>query len=304
MTDQRTTPIFRGSSGLHNALDPLRIPYSAEHGITALSAAANVIIDDSGMIQRRDGFTQLHEGSWHSLFNAGNFCLGVKDGVMNIIAEDNSITPIRSGFTSRVSYALVNGEVFYTSPSLYGKVVAAAHVDWEAMPYVGPDTNRSFVGPFTGSHVAFHAGRMWIASDSAAFMSEPFGWSYFDLHGGAVPLDSKVRMMAPVQDGMFISSDTGIYFLAGTNYDEFSLVQVTTYPALEWSLAQGLVSGTYLGLQDSRLCALWLSPKGICAGIPGGMVLNLSEENVIFPETAPIGASLIRGHNLVFTMGV
>ena len=300
----KETLIFRGASGLNTAANPLRLPYDAETGIMDLSAAVNVVIDDSGMVSRRDGFSQVDTQPWHSLFCDGGECVGVRDGALCVIAEDLSVTEIRPGVTGKLSYAQVNDDIFYVSSSCYGLVRGGQHVDWTAASYVGPDTNRQFSGPFPADHIAFHAGRIWLATDGFMVCSEPFGWSWFDLHGALMPMDSRVRMMKPVGDGMYVSTDTKTYWLSGKKPEDFNLSVVDAVPALEYSASVGVLDALEIGLDQPGEVGYWLTGKGPVMGTGTGTVIRLTKDKVIFPETAPVGASLLRGYNLVHTMGV
>lgn len=296
------TPIFRESTGLNTVIDPLRLPYDPETGIMSLAAATNVVVDDSGMIKRRKGYTRVQEGSWHSLFYDGSDCVGVKDGDLCVIAEDMSYTSIRSGFSSRVSYAQVNDSIYYTSPDLFGIVKDGIHISWEAQEYVGPDTDREFAPPFPANHIAFHLSRIWLALSNFVVASEPFGWSWFDLHRSTILLDSYVRMIKPVKDGLYISTDKKTYFLSGSQPEEFSLRMVADYPAIEFSAAQQYVEALEIGMDDPGLCALWASEKGVCLGTPSGTAINLTRDRVVYPDEGTRGAGLLVDYNFIHTI--
>lgn len=298
------TPIFVGSTGLNNAVHPLRIEHDKQAGIMDLAAAVNVIIDETGMIQRRRGYELANSGEWHSLFCDGADCLGVRGEALCLIASDLSVTELRSGMEHRVDYAQVNQEIYYTSPSGFGIVSEGLHLDWEAQPYVGPDTNRSFVGPFAAEHIAFYAGRIWLSLDNFMAFSEPFGWSWFDLNKGTIPMDSKVRMMKPVDDGMFVSTNQKTYFLSGKAPEDFSATIVDNVPVLEYSEATQTLDGLDLGFDSPGAVAFWQTKDGPTLGTSSGAIMKLAKEKVIYPETAPVGASLVSRYNLVHTLGV
>ena len=297
-------PIFKGSSGLVNTLDPLRVPWNPETGIMGLAAAVNVVIDDSGMVSRRDGFSEVDSGSWHSVFCDRGPCVAVKGDTLYLIAEDLSLTSLRSGLSRRLSFAQANDDLYYTSLDGFGIVSNGVHKDWIAEPYVGPDTNRTFTPPYPAEHVAFWNGRIWLAMDNHIVCSEPFGWSWFDLHGSSILMDSRVRMLKPAQQGMFISSSRQVYFLSGNSPEDYNLKLVDDVPALEHSAAVGFVDGIEMGMEFPGLVVFWVSEKGPVLGSSGGFTVQLSKDRVVYPETAPIGASLLRGYNLVHTMGV
>lgn len=298
------TAIFKGSSGLNTVLHPLRAPYDPESGIMAMAAAVNVIVDDSGMVGIRQGYSKRAEGAWRDLFCDGGECVGVKDGCLCLIAEDASVAELRSGLNSRVSYAQVNDAIYYTSREGFGIVRNGLHEDWLALPYVGPDTNRSFSGPFPAEHIAFHLGRIWLAVDGFIAFSEPFAFSWFDLHRGTIAFPSRIRMLKPVPEGLFISDEQKTYFLAGRTPEELSLKTVAGYPAIERTAATELIEASELGLESAELCALWASTRGVCVGMSDGTMLNLTQDRLVYPETAPFGAGLLREHHYIHITGV
>lgn len=305
-----TVPLFRGTSGLNTVVDPVRLPYDRDTGISALAVAVNVVLDDTGRPSRRDGHGLVFDDlPAHSLFCDGGDCLFVAEDTLCQLLPDYTRVVLRTGLRdgARVDYAQVNADIYYTNTSQFGIVRSGGlHETWAGKPYVGPATNRVFSGPIPGEHIAFHAARVWLSTGQHAVYSEPFGWSWFDLTRNFVSLDSRVRMMKPVRDGMFMSSEKAIYFLKGRDPKEFELLKVATYPALEWSVAIDLIEGLEIGLQIpgglGGLCALWGSPAGICLGMPDGSMINMTRDKVVLPENLSAGASLLRGYNLITTM--
>jgi hypothetical protein len=298
------TPIFKRCAGLNTVLHPLRIPYNPEEGITALSAAVNVVVDDSGMITRREGYAEVDDQPWHSLFYDAGPCLGVRGTDLCLIDDDLNYTVLRSGMTSRVSYAQVNQDVYYTSQAGFGIVRNGLHVDWEMGPYVGPDTNRDFTGPFPADHIAFHNGRIWLARDGFLAFSEAYDWSRFDLHKGTIPLDSRVRMLKPLRTGMFVSTETTTYYLGGSAPDDYNLKKSADYPAIEGTVALRLLDAMELGFKEPGDGAVWASPFGVCFGTAFGFVVNLTRDSIKQPETAAFGAGMLDRYNYVYTTGV
>ena len=69
--------IFRGSSGLNVNVDPTRIFFDPESGISDLAAAYNVDHDRTGRISRRKGYTKVNDTAFHSIFYGGSDIIGV-----------------------------------------------------------------------------------------------------------------------------------------------------------------------------------------------------------------------------------
>lgn len=301
-----TVPLFRGASGLNTVVDPVRLPFDKDTGISALAVAVNVVLDDTGRPSRRDGHILVFDDlPAHSIFCDGGDCLFVAEDTLCQMLPGYTRVVLRTGLRegARADYAQVNDDIYYTNGVQIGIVRSGGlHEDWISRPYVGPETNRVFAGPTPGEHIAFHASRVWLSDGRYAIYSEPFAFAWFDLARNFIPLDSRVRMMKPVRDGMFMSSEKATYFLSGREPKEFRLLKVAGYPALEWSVAIDYVEGLDLGLQLPGLCALWASPAGVCLGLPDGSMMNLTRNKVVLPENLSAGASLLRGYNLITTM--
>ena len=293
--------IFRGASGLNTVVDPVRIPYDVQTGISDLQVAVNVVIDRTGRVSRRDGYTSILNLPCHSLFCDGGPCLFVTGDELCILESDYSRTVIRTGMAdARVDYAKVNDRTYYVNGSQMGIVYEGTDHEWSMPAQLEGMANRVFVGPIDGAeHIAFHAGRVFISAGNALVFSEPFAFSHFDLARSIIPFDSRIVMMKPVAQGLFVSTEKATYFIPGLDPKEFSLVMMANYPAIEWSAAIDYVDAIEIGLQEPGLCALWASPKGACFGTASGQFYNLNRNKVIYPETGLQGAGLLRGYDFI-----
>lgn len=301
-----TVPIIRGVTGLNTVVDPVRLPFDRDNGISDLAVAVNVVVDQTGRVSRRDGFETVNDDlPAHSLFCDGGDCLFVAEDMLCQLRPDFERVVLRTGMQegARMDCAQVNADIYYVNGFQTGIVRAGGILDtWASGAYVGPATNRSFSGPPAGEHIAFHAGRVFVSQGQHVFYSEPFWFGAFDLSRNFMSFDSRVRMMKPVAKGMFVSTEKATHFVAGLVPKESELTRVASYPALEWSVAIDLVDALDVGLQAPGLCAMWASPFGVCLGTQDGMVINLTRDKVVLPGNLSKGASLLRGYNLITTM--
>lgn len=297
--------IFSGSTGLNTVDDPVRIKFDST-GLSDLAVGVNVVIEDSGRVSRRNGRQLICAASTaHSLFCDGGDCLFRSGKTLVRLLSDYTTETLVDGFqeNTRVDYAQVNDEIYFTCPNKNGIVKDHILIPWRTTRYVGPDTNRIFSDPPLGEHITFFQARIFVSVGSDIFFSDPYAFSLFDYHRNHISLESKVRMMKPVKNGMFISTDKKIYFVSGPSPKEWELVEVANYPALEWSVAVDLIDGLEIGLPSPGLCAVWASSKGACLGTSVGEFLNLTQQKVVYPNTNPVGASVLVGHNLIQTLG-
>ena len=299
--------LMAASTGLNTVADPTRINYDIETGISDLGVAVNVTIDQTGWISRREGFIQQYSGACHSLYSDGDLCLFVGDGDLYRLLLDYSAELVQPlSVDDKMAYTQVNRSFYYTNKTDYGIVAPNGQYKvWEALPYIGPTTNRVFDGPRPGSHLAFFAGRIFVSEGDVLWWSEPYAFSWFDRSRNFVRFSSDIRMIKTVENGLFISDEKQTYFLSGHNPREFMRTVVAPYPAIEWSDAIDYVETWEIGLDNLEpgLCALWASLEGACLGTSNGIFLNLNKKKVIYPETGTYGASMVKGYHFIHSIG-
>jgi len=299
--------IFSILGGLNNRVSPIRIPYDREEGISQMSATHNIIVDETGAARVRPGYTPLAEGPWHSLFYDGGEIVGVKGQQLCLLTPVDSGADVRVlavGFNDRASFAQVNDDIYCTCGNVQGIVSEGSFRPWPATMNYGRETDRVFTGPFPARHIAFHLGRIWLATGNVVAFSEPLGFSLFDLANSIIPFDAPVLMMRPVAGGIFISTSKAVYFIPGNEPQEFERKVACATPAREWSVACRLLASERLGLDPGSEMATWVARDGIYVGAPNGTVSNLTEAEVIFPATASGGACGFFEEHLFFTIGV
>ena len=103
--------------GLHNLKDPARIP--EDEGVCALDTATNIDIDGTFMMHRRDGYTSVIGGNYHSLWSDGKVLFAVKSGGLVQVDPTGGVyteTVLSRGVgDSPMAYADVNGTTYYSN---------------------------------------------------------------------------------------------------------------------------------------------------------------------------------------------
>jgi hypothetical protein len=286
----KLVPVFRGAAGINNRVDPVRLRYNPETGISDLAAAVNVDIDDTGRISRRKGFTsRLTLTDPHSLFHEGTDTLFVVGDALAVLNEDYTWTPIRNVTPGLpMAYAQVADRVYYCNGVQRGFVQNAVSYAWAIDPAnplppgLGDETSLKFYNPPMGTKLAFYASRMWVIQGDTAWYSEPWWYEYFRLGTSYLKFPSQVRMFRPVADGLYVSTDEEVCFVSGTSPQQMILSVVSDVPVME-----GTDVKIERVLQDGQLAtgAMWVSPKGIYEGFPGGRVRNLTQDKLDLTRT-------------------
>jgi len=126
-------------------------------------------------------------------------------------------------------------------------------------------------------------GRLYCASGTTLFVSEPYMHGLYNPVRGYIPFPEAITMVVPCQNGVFISADQ-TYWLAGDPLgDKAELNPVLPYKA---------VRGTSGPVPNANAC-FWFSERGIVIGQQDGSVENIQEANVATGGGA-LGASLFR----------
>jgi hypothetical protein len=183
--------------------------------------------------------------------------------------------------------AQVGAQTFYSNGVENGVIEDGISTAWPVHSHVGADTTRSFSAAPVGTHIAWFAGRMLIAEDNVLWISEPFAYGKFNQAKGFVLFGSTIRIVKPVQTGVFVSDANKTWFLEGTDPAQWVQKKVTDFPGHEWSDAIG-----HLESGELRGSAVWSSDHGLIVGLLDGTILNVTEEKLIYPAGS-VGASLI-----------
>ena len=301
--------LFTGSTGLNNILAPVRLPYNPERGISDLSAAVNVSIDDTGRVSRRPGQTLLSDIISHSLFCDKGDCFVVQDresdSALYQVGTDYALTGIRSGLTkgARVSFVLVGNKTYYSNGYQNGVIENGLSSIWPVnTDHVGATTVRAFYDAPLGAHLAYFQSCIWVAKDKVLWISEPNAFNKFDFSRKFFQFGTNILMIKPVAGGVWVSDEEKTGFISVA--ERFASMQWTkkaSSPAHEWSENIELVDMSDTEHQIPGLCAVWSSDEGLCIGTPDGQLINVTQKKLIYP-TGSRGATLVDNNNTINTI--
>jgi len=290
--------LFKATSGLNNRVDATRLRADLENGLTALAAAYNVDIDDSGRLTRRKGYTRIFDGSVHSIFGTDDICLFVSESSLYRLFPSYDTEELRTGLKvgARMSYVRAGNDIYYSNGSENGIVRNGVAVDWVGEDYVGPTTTKTFSDPPAGHLLEVYNGRMYIAEGEVIWYSEPFAYSWFNLASNWIPFASEIQMMRAVDGGLYVSDEAKTYFLAGEDAPQLGITTIAEYPAIRGT--DVIVEGGLTGQEETQAkrFILWTSPRGICIGIANGGFKNLTERNLVIPSARFGGGLYSDGH--------
>lgn len=145
-----------------------------------------------------------------------------------------------------------------------------------------------------GDLIAYYNGRVYIAVGSTIFASEPFSYEWFRLHKDFIQLDSKVTMMMPVQTGIYVGTETGVFYLGGSDISAFKLTEKEICTPVMYSNV--LIPSGYIRIDNTPLGPKWLftSSEGMFVAMNQGVMFNVTAEHVMFPKGTEGAAAFIQ----------
>lgn len=148
--------------------------------------------------------------------------------------------------------------------------------------------------PPAGDIVALYNACAYVAVGNMVFYSDPYALERFKMRTQFLQFTGEVTMLAPVNDGIYVSTIDRTWFLQGRHPSEFKSFEVLDYGAIAGTAARTTVEALR-GSPDpaGRRVVVWTTPSGICLGGDGGVVVNLTERNFSFPS-AQRGAGIVR----------
>jgi hypothetical protein len=291
--------------GLNNFLDPARLRSDEKSGAVELAKAVNVDFDITGRVSRRRGYVLHNAADAHSLWSSGDYMFFVSGGSLYQLDAAGSAVGVRSGITqaARMSYTAYGEEVFYCNRYENG-VIRDGRTSWSwyGQEYVGPETIWDIsLSPPLGHLLATFGGYLLVASGNMLYWSMPFAPYHYRLSRDFFQFQSEVVMLAPVENGVFVSDQNTTWFLRGKNPSEWTRALRADYPAIAGTSVQtGKVRIGQDDLPDFD-CTCWFSAKGICIGGGDGFFSNLTEYKLVVPQ-AIRGGGVFTNKRLIFTL--
>jgi hypothetical protein len=140
------------------------------------------------------------------------------------------------------------------------------------------------------SVIAAHNSRMLVGVDRFLLYSLPYRFDLFDPIRMQIPFDSAVRMIIPVQGGIFVGTDTQIAYLSGEDVADASFDVKAGYGVVPGTL--DYTDGKHINPELTDTVALFTSKQGICIAGDNGAFDNLTINRYHF-DTPVTGAGKV-----------
>ena len=298
MAQAKFIPLFKSTTGLNNALDPVRISYDLKTGVTELAQAVNVNIDNSGRPSRRLGRTIKRAEASQCGFSDGETCLFVAGTTLYQMFPDYCRVALRTDLTAgaRMRYYPIAGRIYYLNGYERGYVFKGKDYTWEKGTFTAPgNPNTIYSNPPSGHLVSWFASRALIAKDNAVFASISSFYGVFDLHGDMKLFPNRITMLRPTPNGLWVGTTSQVMFYQGTEWKKLKRVL---------KFGSGVIEGSDVVCPKDRIGAtsdeiIFTTPQGICTGSEDGTFTNQTVNKLIFPSGRYASAAVVGDRYIV-----
>lgn len=221
-----------------------------------------------------------------------------------------SFTGIESSTDPEVSVKLVyisgpNGSELFRAAVLSASAASTTVMDAPS----GPRLETSFASPApAGSILEVHSGVMYVVAGNVAYHSDPYQFERFRRARQFLQYPGQITMFSAVNDGIYVSTPETTWFVEGTVPREMKSKVVFNHGALPGTAVKTTI-GALKAEEESQegspggTATMWTSPQGVCIGMEGGRVVNLTDQRVTFPAASRGGAIVrqVRGYTQYLT---
>jgi hypothetical protein len=186
------------------------------------------------------------------------------------------------GVAAKIVYlSTANGEVLYRALFLSADETTASYTN-DTTELALELQSQFLSAPPAGHLLGYFQGCMYVAVGDTVYPSEPYAHEWFDLRK-FISFDAKVTLFAPIEDeGVFIGTEKSIGWMPGSGPEAFRYVRRASYGAILGALDYVEADKFSDGALGARDLPMWLSTKGVCVGLPGGSVQNLTDAKYSF----------------------
>ena len=173
----------------------------------------------------------------------------------------------------RVYMTTPNGEVLYRALEVPIGTLQPVY-EGQAELLTIPLRTLYMTAPPPGKYLSLASGRILFAIGNTLYYTEPFGFELCKLDENYLTYDSEITMVAPVNEGTFVATQTATYFHEGFDISKTTKVPKATYGAIPGTLAY--LDAAFLPETGyTGKVAIWTSPQGIVTGGNQGFIKGI-----------------------------
>lgn len=147
---------------------------------------------------------------------------------------------------------------------------------------LGANPGTQYLEPLPGGHiVTAWMGRLLVARGRTLVFSSPLRYGLYNPTQDFVELSSRITMVCPVNDGVYLADSQRCYRLIGTDPANWTLHPLDAAPPPIG--ASAVLDGSMFNDIPAVPVACWLSGKGFALGLPDGQVALVQEKRLRLP---------------------
>ena len=291
--------------GLNTISAPDALPVDPQTGSWQAARLVNLDVRDGGRrLVTRPGSIRAATGHWRDGYDAPDGRhYAVVDDVLCEVLDDLSTSPIVGlAVSDPVVWASLDANVYWSNGTEAGLLVAGVLMPWGTYTYPAASEAARFQGPPAGTVMCGFAGRVWIGVGSLLYFSTGDDAQFLDSAGGYLEMPAEITMLAPVDDGLYVGTTAGVWFLAGTDpMGGQQVTQVSPDAAVPHS-AIAVRSDEVTQKYNPAGAVIWTSRRGIVVGLSGGIVLQPTKDNVALEVSPSYGAPALLDRRYVVVL--
>lgn len=174
-----------------------------------------------------------------------------------------------------------DGEVLYLAATV---AAGETTLDYRAAsPYTSiPLDVLLKVPPSPWRDIDWYRASLIFAVEDRIEWTEPFNYELRDEAKGYMLFGERVNLVAGLQGGFYVGTETAHWWLEGNDMGSLALTQVADYGAINGTKVH--INGAVVGTGEStERIPLWATERGFVMGLPGGSLRNAHENKVDFP---------------------
>lgn len=217
----------------------------------------------------------------------------------------NFIVPSDGRIDKVVVYlSTTNGQVLYRALILNKDVQTATYKgDAGKLNY---QLRTLYLQPIPSGHIIrLFRGHLIVAQNNTIYFSNPYNLEFYNPLSNFVSLEDRITNLEPTLEGVFVTTYSASYFLAGRVPSEWQLVKLREHGGITGTMQ--VVSTENFGSQplDGGQAVVWATEKGLVVGTEQGQTINLTSKFFNFPKSIN-GASVFVSkdeNHLIFSIG-
>jgi len=282
--------------GLNTRATPDSLAWDGRTGAFQAAPIVNLELHDGGRIwTTRPGYSKAMDLDHpHSPFVDGDRWY-VASGDTLYVVSGMVATPLVTGLTpgERLGWCRLGDVLYWSNGIQKGRIVAGEARQWGGLPYSSDAREAAEYREVpAGNVLAAFGGRIWIGAGDEVLYTAPGFPHHCRIGSDRLPRQSStVRMVAPVDDGFYVSTEDRICFYGGWDLGQMPMSVISREPVIPGMFLPVLASDVVPKLNPVR-AILWATATGLEMGISQGNVIKLTYNNVAMDAPASWGAIL------------